>query len=181
MGIFFVVFAVDGNGGVVEFRCLVNVTFCSYGVCNHHCLCWRAKPQTFSVMKKTLNIIEAVSISLWELCTVHISVHWEFIVFLVHSSMLMYNLCQPIKLAYICVLLNSLNWMKLLSAKIKKEQISKEIKLHFCWTNWMNITIYFFNLTENRSGKPFEAIFLFAPIFNLIFPIVFRGMILQWQ
>lgn len=82
---------------------------------------------------------------------------------------------------YICVLLNSLNWMKLLSAKIKKEQISKEIKLHFCWTNWMNITIYFFNLTENRSGKPFEAIFLFARIFNLIFPIVFRGMILQWQ
>lgn len=55
MGIFFVVVAVGGDGGVVEFRCLVNVTFCSYGVSNHHCLCRRTKSQNrtfFSHEKK---------------------------------------------------------------------------------------------------------------------------------
>lgn len=37
------------------------------------------------------------------------------------------------------------------------------------------------DLATNRSGKAFEAIFLFAPIFNLIFPIVCNDMILEWQ
>lgn len=54
MGIFFVVVTIGGDGEVVEFRCLVNVTFCSYGcvtifvfadVPSH-------KIETFSVIKK---------------------------------------------------------------------------------------------------------------------------------
>lgn len=58
--------------------------------------------------------------------------------------------------------------------------IKCEIKVHLCRTKfYTGLGHIFFNLVENRSGKTFEAIFLFALIFNLIYS--FRILCAQWH